>query len=315
MSDDLLRALEGETSTKKPFDHTDYLRRFLRRRWWVLSPLFVLGLAGYMASRLWPLPYRSEALLLAELPTVAERYVAPNAQVTLQSRCDNITQQILSEARLRALITRFGGNRQEQNGKSLDGLDSALRKSISIEPISVGTPANQGEVRISFQSSDPYLAQSVVAALTDDFIAEDTRVRAQQAAGTEAFLDNELKQAEKNLAEQDRLVLAFKQRHAGQLPEQQQMNLVLASTIESELKAANAALDHAQQERAYLNSMQGHYRNPGAAPGGELGGQSDAAVTLPVLDTYAEASNRELNARLEILKMRYTEKHPEIVRI
>src|ERR1700693_5791187 len=85
----------------------EYFAIVLRRRWWILLPLFLSWLAVWGVSWLLPTTYESEALISAEQQKVSHNYVTENVNVNLQNRLQSTTQQVLSRASLQAIIDRF----------------------------------------------------------------------------------------------------------------------------------------------------------------------------------------------------------------
>jgi len=107
----------------------DYWAMALRRRWWILLPLFVAWTAVWGVSWFLPSTYQSEALILVEEQKVPERYVTPNVTTNLQERLESLTQQILSRTRLQATIDRF---HLYSVMKSTDSVEQ-MRNDIKIE--------------------------------------------------------------------------------------------------------------------------------------------------------------------------------------
>src|ERR1700694_64487 len=103
--------MEADMSAKLD-DHVfrgweDYWSIAVRRRWWILLPVFFCWVSVWGMSWLLPSTYESEALILVEQQKVPDQYVVPNTTVNLQDRLQSITQQILSRTRLQATIDRF----------------------------------------------------------------------------------------------------------------------------------------------------------------------------------------------------------------
>jgi len=310
MSDDLKFARERDAADRAVAEHADYPKILLRRRWWVLGPLFLCGLSGYVVSQRWPLLYRSEASVIVEQPQVADRYVTQNVRASLQNRADAIRQQILSRARLQQVVVRFGLYPAVQALESDDHVAELFRKQIGFEVMRA--PDATGEVGgfwISFKYSDPEVARQVTQELTTEFIEEDVRGRSEQATGTTQFLDDQLVQAEQALAVQEKLVAQYKQRYAGELPEQERGNLQLLAGLETQLHSTTAALDRAEQERVYQVSMQRHYQTLRKAVEDTEETPDAESAAVP---SAAETTLRELQARLALLRARYTDSYPDV---
>jgi len=124
----------------------EYFAIVLRRRWWIVLPLFVSWLAVWGVSWFLPTTYQSEALISAEQQKVSDLYVMENVNVNLQNRLQSTTQQVLSRASLHAIIDRFKlySTPPRMSGffKPKDPVD-LMRGDIKIEL--VGTPGYRGE--------------------------------------------------------------------------------------------------------------------------------------------------------------------------
>src|SRR6266852_4094785 len=185
----------------------EYFAIVLRRRWWILLPLFLSWLAVWGVSWFLPTTYQSEALISAEQQKVSDQYVMENVNENLQNRLQSTTQQVLSRGSLHAIIERFKlySTPPRFSGffKPKDPVDS-MRSDIKIEL--VGTPGYRGEFvtfKIHYSADTPELAQQVNTELTSLFINENVRAQRQLSENTTAFLDSELAAARAKMEEQE----------------------------------------------------------------------------------------------------------------
>ena len=65
----------------------EYWAIAVRRRWWILLPLFLVWAAVWGVSWFLPSTYQSESLILVEQQKVPDQYVVPNVTSNLQERC------------------------------------------------------------------------------------------------------------------------------------------------------------------------------------------------------------------------------------
>jgi polysaccharide chain length determinant protein (PEP-CTERM system associated) len=285
-----------------PLNWHDYLAIAVRRRWVLMAPFFALGLAGCVLALVWPMRYRSEALILVEQPKVAEQYVTPNVEVDLQGRLESMTEQILSRARLQDLIAQLNLYPRERRGMTAAALVDMMRKDITIEP-DKGSPQT-GELqsfRIAYTAPHREVAQQVVSKLTSLFIDENLRARDQQSTDTTQFLENQLADARKDLDKAEERLRDYKMQYLGELPEQEQSNLQILSSLEAQLNASSTELDRLQQDKTYLESMKAGYKALGPT------------TNSHPIDPDAEAL-RALRAKLADLQSRYTDRYPEVIR-
>ena len=142
--------------------------------------------------------------------------------------------------------------------------------------------------------------------MTSLFIAENQRANTQQSISTTDFLEDQLRQAGQDLARQEQRLREYKIQNLGELPEQQQSNLQILNSLESQLNAVSSAADRAEQQRIYLESLKAEYQAMQKSIGSIDGSTSLSPVDL------AQAKVRDLQKQLSDLEGKYTSKHPDV---
>jgi len=303
-----------ESLEQRPLNWEHYWALALRRRWWLMGPFFGLGLLAFLAALLWPQLYRSEALVLVEQQKVPEQYVMPNVVTDPQDRLQSMTQQILSRTRLRRLIEQFNLYPRERARMTMDEVIDLMRDRIRIELVRApGRPAELTAFRIYYSADNARVAQQITNELTSLFIEENLQARTQQSAGTTSFLESQLEKARKELAEQEERQRQYKLRFLGQLPEQQQSNLQILGSLEAQMRASTTALERAEQQKVYLESMDAEY---GALRQSLQQTQAAAAgAAASAAPPAQEATVHDLRRQLTDLETKYTPKHPDVVKL
>jgi len=287
----------------------DYWAIAVRRRWWILLPLFVCWATVWGVGWLLPATYQSEALILVEQQKVPEQYVVPNVSVSLQERLQSMTQQILSRTRLQATIDRFHLYAKDASLASrLQSADpvEAMRKDIKIELVQ--PPGHPGELtafKIEYSAGSPELAQEVNSTLTSLFIEENMKSQQQLSESTTAFLGNQLADARAKLEEQEAKVRAFKAQHLGELPSQLESNVQILSGLQAQLQGTQRAIDAAKQQKVYLESLLQQYETVQA-------GLSSGEATVSTPETL-DKQLQDLRQRLENARAVYTDNYPDVV--
>ena len=307
-----------EDSLEKPGPRRDYLKMVVRCRWHILVPIFACALLGCVVARLWPPTYLSEAMIIVEQQKVPEQYVTPNVVANLQTRMDAMKQQILSRTRLQRTIETFGLYPRERARMAIDDVVDKMRKAITVEL--VPTPGRPGEVtgfRISYASDRPATAQRITNELVSQFIDESLRLRAQQSESTTEFFESQLEGARRGLESQEESLREYKLRFLGELPEQEQGNLQILSSLQAQLYTAGGALERAEQQKTYLQSMMEQYRAlstpAGQSRAARLLGlpQSEDSKALEALD----AQLLDLRTKLAQAEAKFLPMHPEVVEL
>src|ERR1700694_1569511 len=287
----------------------DYWAIAVRRRWWILLPLFLCWATVWSAGWLLPSTYQSDALILVEQQKVPEQYVVRNVTMGLQDRLQSMTQQILSRTRLQTTIDRF---HLYPRRTGLQGLLASgdpveqMRKDIQIDLVQPpGHPNELTAFKIRYSTGSPELAQQVNSELTSLFIVENLTSQQQRSENTTAFLQNELTEARAKLEEQEAKVRAFKAQHLGDLPSQLETNVQILSGLQGQLQNTQRALDGAKQQKLYLESLLQQYRSMQA-------GQTtpDSSTTPP--DTLGKQL-QDLHRRLAEARSLYTDNYPDVV--
>ena len=284
----------------------EYWAIALRRRWWILLPLFLVWAAVWGGSWYLPVTYQSESLILVEQQKVPDQYVVPNVASNLQERLQSLTEQILSRTRLQATINQF--HLYSGHGGLLSSGDPVeqMRSDIKIELVSA--PDHPGELtafKMRYSAGSPELAQRVNGELTSLFITENVNAQRQLSENTTAFLETQLADARANMAEQEAKVAAFKAKHLGELPSQLESNMQILAGLQSQLQSAQQTMDAARQQKLYLESLLQQYQSVQAS-GGSVDSMMTPAQTL-------DKELLDLRIRLQDLQSRYTQQHPDIL--
>ncbi len=293
-----------EEQNSESFDLQKYLDVARRRHLHFLIPVLIGWLVVWGASWVLPARYKSSTLILVEQPTMPKDYVTPNINDDVQDRLQSITQQILSRTRLLHIIDQlnlYGGSHSQATP---DEKVERMRKDIEIELVRDNHNNEITAFNVHYSASSPYVAQQVTSELTNLFINENLEVRQQQSEDTTKFLEDQLENARKTLAEQEEKIREFKGQHVGELPTQLGSNLQILSGLQSQLQAEQDTLNTAKQQRVYLQSLMDQYRT--------LQGTHKTAdgtpMGLPAIDQELD----RLKSQLADLSSRYTDRHPDV---
>jgi polysaccharide chain length determinant protein (PEP-CTERM system associated) len=284
----------------------DYIS-ILRRRWPLILTLGILGsVCGYMVSRYLPKRYTSQTLVLVQQPTVPVDYVRPVVSQDITQRMAAMQQQILSRTRLQPIIQQFGLYQKDAARVPEDQLVENLRKAITVSPVlnMAGTGGGLPGFTVSVTLDDPHLAQQICSSITSMFMEKNLQLRQEQAEDTTQFLGKQLEQAKTNLDEQDSKLADFERRYMGSLPDEQQTNFNILVGLTSQLEGTRSALDRAQQDKAYYESVLSQQLTATQAnPGG--------ALPDPTMEQRLAA----LEQSLQVLRSKYTDSYPDVAKI
>jgi protein tyrosine kinase modulator len=280
----------------------EYWGIVLRRKWWIIGPLFFGWLIVFASAWFLPPTYVSESTVLVEPPKVPSNLVEPNVQVDLADRVQSMGTQVESRTRLLNLIQRF--NLYPRYAFSPDDQVEKMREDIKMDLIKSETNVSgKAEIvafKLSYKASDAGIAQKVTIALTSFFVDENVRASQEQSEATTLFLDSQVRATAQTLADEEAKVRAFESEHEGALPSQLDSNQRILQGIQQQLQAAQAAHERGTEQQMYLQSLQTQYQNMG-----------DSAMAPASIDQQLDSARSNLAA----MEARYTDDHPDVKKL
>ena len=280
------------------------IKGIIRRQRWLFLILLLAGWSiVWVVSWILPSQYRSGTVILVEQPAVPEKLVASNIDSDIQRQLASISEQILSRTRLLHIISNLNLYPEERKRRSQDEVVGDMRNDIEIELVH-DDDNKLSSFHIYYTNRSPELAQRTTHELAKLFIAENLQQRQEHSENTTKFLEDQLDQARRNLAQQEARVRQFKDKHLGELPSQTATNLQILTGLQAQLQAQQDSLSRAKQQSTYLESLLSQYR--GLGQGDKKSG--GATVGLTAIDQELD----RLKAQLADLSSHYTDKHPDV---
>lgn len=288
---------------------TDLLRIARRGKWVVAVSIAVCGtLAAVVADRL-PDYYESSTLIRVLPQQVLPEYAqgASGGRAEAQQRLQTVREQILARPVLEEVIRTHNLYGAGANPGAAIG---RLRQDVIIDV----TPRSES-FQVSFQAPGPELARAVTAQLADLLISGASKDREALAQATGAFLDSELEDARRRLAEHEKRIEAYRLRHAGELPSQLQSNLQTLSSLQMQAQTLLESLNLDRLRRLTLERTLADFSIDTTPVLPEPSGTT--GTNLETLPPGATPDMRLAAARdaLQNAELRLTEGHPDVVRL
>lgn len=224
-----------------------------RHRWWILGMTFCVPIAVIAVAMKLPDHYVSQATLRVVQQQVSQRYVETDSATTPQATIQAMKLEVLSGQRLLSIINDAGLYPAAKD-RTPELLVEKMREEIEIQALETPAPGRSDLIgfTISFTAGTPQLAQDVISRLTSLFIEQNSKTRGDQAASTTKFLSDRLDAAKQRLTQQEQRLQAFMTSNVGELPEQQQSNILALSSARGRLETVTSNLSEAQQQRSSL---------------------------------------------------------------
>jgi polysaccharide biosynthesis transport protein len=290
----------------------------LRERWlahWRRRRTFFIvagaaSAATVALAMLLPATYRSTATILIEQQEIPQELVRSVITSFADQRVQVISQRVMTTQNLLALIDRYKLYPDIRQKEPREVLLEKMRGDIAMHMISAdvidprsGRPTQATiAFSVSYQSRSPDLALKVANDLTSLYLNENLTSRTQLGEQTATFFSEEAARQAAHIAELDKNLTAFKEKHRNDLPELVQLNLETMQRTELELHDADAKLDALDSQRVLLEAQLAQIN-----PTSQVFSDTGQRVMGP------EDRLKALKSQLASYEARFAPGHPDIV--
>ncbi|MBE9551458.1 MAG: hypothetical protein IMF13_05365, partial [Proteobacteria bacterium] len=283
-----------------------YLDLVVRRKWWIILPALVSIACGVIYIKITPRVYKANTLILVQPQRIPTSYVEPTVTEGLESRLRTITQQVYSRTNIEKIIDEFHLYKDKREKRPTMKLVEGIRQKIDVN-LRGGGRGDTQSFEISFEWYDPGIVAEVTNTLAGQFIEQNLKVREDMAMGTTAFLESEAEKMRLRIEAQEKKIEVFKREYMGMLPSQLESNLDMLDQLKNELSNLETRENAQKQEIVMLQRQiqmldAVRARSPGLI---------EIAPSEPGQIRTDESDIDYLRARLQQLRLRYTEKHPD----
>jgi polysaccharide chain length determinant protein (PEP-CTERM system associated) len=290
----------------------EYARILRKRKWLILLPAIVIGLAiGYVVFRL-PDMYESVTLIVVKPSTLPNSVVPTITEETLTRELTSISQVVTSRSSLQPLMEKYDLYKEERlRGEPMELLIDSMRKQIKVE---VNTSRNDitNGFNITYRGRDPKTTQAVASELASKYVDEQTKSTINGGASAKQFIEEQVRQAKEELDTIDGQRLKYLQENINNLPSQSQALVGRLTALHEGQKAMIAELGRSRDlGAAYRSQLADITKSYDQEIAMAAENTTDPKTTM----AWANLANRrsELEAELQNLLTQYKEKHPDVL--
>jgi polysaccharide chain length determinant protein (PEP-CTERM system associated) len=287
------------------------VRGFIRRRKSVFLTVssIVFSIAIIFAVFFTTKIYLSTATFLVEGHMPDEIVKGMSGGYT-EERLQAITQQVLGREKLLEIIQQYNlyGNPKDQG--DVESAIKKMREDIIIRTIKAEdldkrpSRARYSTVAftLSYQGNDPETVQKTTSRLASFYVEKNEQAKEQFVAQTTAVLQQRLNQLKEQADIMGARLNGFKRQHAGELPESISFNLDQVYKLTAQLEELNSKISVLEDKGKIPEGYLGAYSAQGSAGGSQ-----------PSNDLWTRLA--QLKAQLFNLRTRYSEKHPDVIKV
>jgi protein tyrosine kinase modulator len=267
------------------------LHMFWRRKWLGLvcfAATFAI-LAGVVAGV--PSLYQASSTVLVDRQQVPDAFVRSAVVGEVETQLHTVSQQVLSRTRLEDLINRFDLYPDLRRNAPSEAVLEQMRRDTRFEVKAVEQPGGRAAAiafSLSYRGWDPELVAKVSNALASLYVEENSMGRERRAAETAAFLKTQLDDMKRKLEDEERRM--------GQRPSRMEADIVALEGLSTRLRLNSDRQMRAMDRRDRLA------REPGTA------------AEAPASPDALSARLATLKQELAVLRTRFTEKYPDVIR-
>ena len=290
----------------------DEVRGTWRFRWVALAAAWALCLIGWGYIFTLPDIYEANARVYVDSQTALGPLLRGLAlDPNVESELSIVQKALMSRPQLETVARKTDLDLRAKTPEQMEALLTSLQTRITVvnDLRGGGRPGTDGLYRITFHDYSRQKTLQVVETLLNTFVEQTLGNKRTGQESAQRFLDDEISELERRLTESEQRLADFKKKNVGTMPgeggdyfarlqtemggeEQVRQQLSLAVARQAELQR------QLNGEEPFLFGLD---QASQPAAGGEAGD-----ITSRI---------QELEARLQEMLLRYTEKHPEVVAV
>lgn len=288
----------------------DYLDAMKRRYPAIVLTFVAIFLPGVYATYSIDPMYRSTATILVQQQSISQDFAQTTVTGYTDEQIQETRQRVMSSTNLQSLVDKHGLYPDaDPNGVSATEL---LEANTSFEPY-IAEVVNERTGRtmlatisfdVSFDYPDAVTAQAVAADLAELYLRENVNNRLGQVRANIEFLESDIERLQSNVEKTSQQIAEFRQRNAGNLPEQANYNVRIIERNERSIDQLEENIRRARDRKLQLEA-EALRIDPVATVFDERG--------EPIRGTAEQLAELQ-RERLRLLSL-YSPEHPDVVNI
>lgn len=278
-----------------------YLDLFFRRKIFIIACLLVslpIGLGIYLRT---PKVYQSSSLLSYQQQKINPNAMSPDIQANLRDIVNTLSQIVISRNNLEKLIKELDLYPEQRQVLPIEDVIGMFRSNIEIEPSTRGNVFS-----IVYSGGQPEQVVRVTNALAAKFIEENLKYRQERATDTSIYTNQELQMAKKVMDEQENAMRDYKLHNYNEMPENRDANMSQLASLQMQYQSRQESIQDLERTLVLIQDQLNNRRRLVQSTSGPA--ESDDEIS-----SYQRLQN--LRTTLDSLLLKYTEKHPEIIRV
>lgn len=277
-----------------------HLKAAWRYRWYAVVVAWVVAIGGWIAMTQIPNRYEASARVYVDTQSVLRPLLAGLAvQPNVNQVVGMMSRTLISRPNLDKVIRMADMDIKLKTPEEREQLITRLSKELTIK--SAGA---ENLYTIAMSDNNPQEAKRVVQSLLTIFVEGSLGDKRKDTDSARNFINEQLKAYNEKLIAAENAVTEFKRRHMGLLGAEGRGYYTRLTEAEAAVSQAALELKEAENSRDAIKQQLA-----GSAPPSLLNESSPSEVANPELDERI----KDLQKRLDNLRLTFTEQHPDII--
>lgn len=276
------------------FDIKRYWEILRRRRYTALAAAIAVVSIFTWGSYLWPDTYEASSTLVVETSSLDP--LVTGASGTLEERIRNLKGIFTSRSIIERAMKKSDFPNANNAGQS-GAIVAQVRKNIKVTTKGPDTDSNI--FTVSYAGNDPRLVQNMANALVSELVEDSLNNRKSEAAKSYDFIQSQVAEYRSKLEASDRSIGIFREKHPRFVSQSEQMSILQNDSLSSGEVEAGIRLKELSIKRDSLQR--------------QLSSGNTAAYVAR--EGSPQARLNFLNNQLALLNAKFTDRHPEIIKV
>ncbi|MES2298314.1 MAG: XrtA system polysaccharide chain length determinant [Pseudomonadota bacterium] len=275
-------------------------RGIWKHRWQGVSVMWLVAAAGWLKVSILPDDYQTTARVFVDTQSILKPLLSGMTSVpNIEQQVGIMSRTLLSRPNVERVMRMV-----DLDVQAVSAREHELQVDELMAKIKIGGTATNDIYTISYQHRNARLVRDVVQALLTIFVEGSFKGKRGESEKAVQFIDEQIKTYEERLTAAEALLKEFKIRNSALLPRGGVDYGAQLAIAQDTLNGARLELAEAEQGRKAIKAQ-----IDGDAPLIEAGLVMPASIQNPEIDGRIGA----LNKQLDLLRLQYTELHPDII--
>jgi len=281
------------------FDIKRYWEMLIRRRYTALGVALAVVSIFTWGSFLWPDTYEAGSTFIVEQSSFLDPLIKDNGvSGTLEERIKNLKTSLTSVGIIERAVKKTALAKQANAGQA-GAVIAQVRKNIKLT--TKGTEGESNIFTVSYSGNDPRLVRDVVNALVSQYVEDSLNNQKAAAAGAYDFIRSQLAEYRSKLEESDRSIRIFTEKNPHFVPQSEMMlspkdDGFNAMEVDTDIKLKELLIKRDSLQR-------------------QLSGDQESASAYVAKEGSPQARLNFLNNQLALLMAKFTDRHPEVIKV